>query len=415
MIQRPKARIVITGMGVVAPNGNDKTSFWLSILGKQSAIGKITLFESDDCPVTIAGEVSNYDPSRYYKGQIRPKRMARQTSFAIGATSMAFDDADLCPEQIGPEKTVPIVLGVSTGAPEALENNMFRLFKHGPKRMSPYAISGCAPQNVGVVLSEQLGLETEAITLSTGCGAGLDAIATAADLIRSGRTDIAITGGTDAPITEFTMSSLAAAGMVVKYEGDPLQSSRPFDVNRTSGILSEGSGMLILENYDHALSRGIQPYAEITGYGNAMDRPNEIPGTGLERSMQKAMDNAGLRIQDVDYISAHGPGDRLLDVSEVDAIKQVFGERAYQFPVSSIKGVLGNPFAAAGPLQVISCAQAFRTNFIPPTANHTEPDPKCDLDFVSDLARKSELRTVLVNSHGMGGGNSTLVLERFTP
>jgi 3-oxoacyl-[acyl-carrier-protein] synthase II len=265
MIRNRKIRV--TGLGVVAPNGNDKTSFWLTLLSKQSAIREITQFNPEDCQVKIAGEVKNYDPSRYYKGPIRPKRLARQTTFAIGATSMAFDDANLLPNEISSDMTVPIVLGVSTGPPEALENHMFRLFKYGANKMSPHAIFGCAPQNVGVTLSQQLELECESITLSTGCGAGLDAIATAADLIRSGRTDISITGGTDAPITRFTTSSLAAAGMVVDYNGDPKLSSRPFDVNRTSGILSEGCGMIIVENYEYAHSRGVKPYAEITGHG----------------------------------------------------------------------------------------------------------------------------------------------------
>jgi 3-oxoacyl-[acyl-carrier-protein] synthase II len=413
MMRIPNTRVAITGLGVIAPNGNDKTSFWLTLLSKQSGIGNITLFDASESLSKIAGEVKNFDPGKYIRSDFKPMRMARHTQFAIGASQMALTDANIDRDNFQSTTTVPVVLGVSFSALDILEKQMMNMFEKGPDRVSAYVVEAATPQSVAANLSKQFNIDTQAITLSTACGAGLDAIATAADLIRSGRSDIAITGGSDAPITKFAFASFVAAGLTTVKHLDPKTASRPFDIDRETGVISEGCGILVLENLEHALARGARPYAEITGYGNSMDYSKTLPGSALAKAMRVALANAGLRPNQIDYISAHGPGHPILDITETEAIIEVLGQRAFEIPVSSIKGVIGNPLAAAGPLQVISCAQAFRTGFIPPTANLDNPDPKCTLDYVSGMARKVDLGKVMINSHGVGGGNSVLIIERF--
>ena len=231
-------------------------------------------------------------------------------------------------------------------------------------------------------------------------------------MIRSGRADVAIAGGADAPITRTGFTSFAAAGLVSTRDLDPSRASRPFDLDRDSGVISEGSGVVILENLTHALSRGVDPYLEITGYGMNADAHADLPGCGLDETMRMALANAGRRPEDVDYVCAHGPGHPVLDRIETEMIKKTLGKRAYDIPVSSIKGVTGNPLAAAGPMQLVTCALAFQNGIVPPTANCEKSDPDCDLDYVTGKPRKAHLECAMINSHGLGGRNCSLVVQR---
>jgi 3-oxoacyl-[acyl-carrier-protein] synthase II len=405
-------RVVITGMGILAPNGIGIEPFWKSILNGESGIGPITLFDASDLKSRIAGEVKNFDPHDYIEPELRPKRMARHTQFAYAATMMALKDAGLEIKEADFPSPTPVVVGVSTSALDVIEN-VFRVSDdRGVEAISPTALGASKPQAAANVIADRIGTRAHAATVSSACPSGLDAVALAVTMIRSGAADLAIAGGADAPLTKHGLASFIATGMVSARNGEPERASRPFDAERDSGVLAEGSGMFVLENFDRAQARGAHIYLEITGYAAQRDRTPDNPGSGLVDSMRLALANAGRLESDIDYISAYGPGDPVLDAAEVRYIKEVFGERAYSIPTSSIKGVTGNPLAAAGPLQLAACALSFRDQIIAPTTNCELQDPECDLDFVPLRARKAKLDCILMNVRGQGGSASSLVVDR---
>ena len=406
-------RVVITGMGILAPNGIGLEEFWKSLVAGQSGIGPITLFDASDLKSRIAGEVKNFDPHDYIEPELKPKRMARHTQFAYAATRMVLEDAGLeIREEDFPSPT-PVVVGVSTSALDVIEN-VFRVSgNRGIDAIAPTAIAASKPQAVANVIADRIGARAHAATVSSACPSGLDALALAATMIRSGAAELAIAGGADAPLTKHGMASFIATGLSSLRNGEPEKASRPFDLDRDSGVISEGAGMFVLENLERAQARGAHIYLEMSGYATQRDRAPEEPASGLADSMMLALANAGRTEDDIDYISAYGPGHPILDAAEVRYIKQVFGERAYSIPISSIKGVTGNPLAAGGPLQLAACALSFRDQIIAPTANYELPDPECDLDFVPLRARKAKLNCILMNVRGLGGGASSLVVDRI--
>jgi 3-oxoacyl-(acyl-carrier-protein) synthase len=371
------------------------------------------LFDASAHPSRIAGEVKGFDPRLHLGPDISVKRLARQTQLALAATYEAMADAALTDEDVNAGNEIPLVLGVSSSAIDVIEHGMQRLLEHGPHRVPTHIVSACQPHQAASNLSHRLSMLTQATTMSSACAAGVDAIGMAADLIRRGKADVALCGGTDAPINPLTYACLAKAGLVSLRNDEPEKASRPFDMDRDSGVISEGAGIIVLENLDNARARGVIPYLEITGYATRTDPDVDQLGSGLGIAMHAALANAGRRPSDVDYISAHGPGHPLVDRAETAMIKAVFGRRAYAIPVSSIKGVIGNPLSAAGALQVIACALTMRHDVLPPTANLDKPDPECDLDYVPLKARRARVSCALINSHGLGGCNSCLVVERI--
>jgi 3-oxoacyl-[acyl-carrier-protein] synthase II len=407
-------RIVITGMGIVAPNGIGLNEFWDSLLKGRSGIGPITLFDATDLKSRIAGEVKNFDPLDYIEPELKPKRMARHTQFAYAATMMALEDARLEIGEASLPSPTPVVVGVSTSALDVIENVYRVSDNRGIAAIAPTALAASKPQAAANVIADRIGARARAATVSSACPSGLDAVALAATMIRSGAAELAIAGGADAPLTKHGMASFVATGLSSFRNGEPEKASRPFDIERDSGVISEGAGMFVLENYDRAVARGAQIYLEISGYSTQRDRAPEYPGSGLVDSMRLSLANASRSERDIDYISAYGPGHPVLDAAEVRYIKEVFGERAYSIPISSIKGVTGNPLAAAGPLQLAACALSFRDQIIAPTANCDSPDPDCDLDFVPLRARKAKLNCILMNVRGLGGSASSLVVDRLT-
>lgn len=404
-------RVVITGMGVLAPNGIGLEAFWESLVAGRSGIGPITLFDASEFKSRIAGEVKNFDPLHYIESQWKPKRMARHTQLAYAATLMALRDAGLDPDNLDLPSPTPVVIGVSTSAIDVIESVFHAMNKNGPNRAPTTSSAASIPQAAANTIADRIGVSARAATVSSACPSGLDAIADAAAMIRAGDAEIAIAGGSDAPITPLTMSSFIASGLSSYRNGEPERASRPFDLDRDSGVISEGAGVFILENMERAEARGAHMYLELCGYGKQRDLDQARPGSGLEDSMQLALANASRTPSDIDYISAYGPGHPLLDAVEVDVIKKVFGQHAYSVPVSSIKGVTGNPLAAGGPFQVAACALSMRDQLIPPTANYEIEDPKCDLDFVPRRARKSKVDCALVNVRGIGGSASTIILS----
>lgn len=405
-------RVVITGMGVVAPNGIGLEAFWESLLAGRSGVGPITLFDASDLKSRIAGEVKNFDPAEHIEPELKHRRMARHTQFAYAATMMALRDAGLEISELDLPSPTPVVVGVSTSAMDIIERSISDFDQHGERAMSPTAVGALTPQAAANIIADRIGARANAATVSSACPSGLDAVATAAAMIQCGDAELAIAGGTDAPITKHTFAAFIATGLSSYRNEEPERASRPFDLGRDSGVISEGAGMFVLENFERAQARGAKIYLEIGGFARQRDHAPDQPGSGLVDSMTLALSNAGRTTDDVDYISAYGPGHPVLDAAEVRYIKEVFGNRAYSVPISSIKGVTGNPLAAGGPFQIAACALSFRDQMIAPTANYEVEDPDCDLDFVPKRPRKVKLDCILMNVRGLGGSTSSMVVGR---
>jgi len=395
-------RAVITGMGVLAPNGNSKDAYWKSLVDGRSGIGAVTLFDASDLPCRIAGEVKDFDPHRYIDPTLKPKkRMARASQFGIAATRMALDDAGLDLEALGELGEVPVVFGVSTSAMDLFAN---------PPTM--FTASASVPHAVGSAVAYTLGFDARLFTVSDGCASGLDALGVAAGEIEQGKADVVVAGSAESAITHYVFQGFARSRILSKRNDEPRKASRPFDRDRDGGVISEGAGVLILENLEHALGRGANVYAEITGYGASADPAESPPAAGMALAMRRALANACRRPEQIEHISAHAPSDAHMDRVETKLIKDVFGSHAYRIPVTSVKGATGNAMAVAGVHQFIGAALSIKHALVPPTANLENPDPECDLDCVSGSALALPLSIVLVNTHGFGRGNSSLVLER---
>lgn len=405
-------RVVITGMGVLAPNGIGLEAFWTSLLEAKSGIGAITFFDASDLRSRIAGEVKNFNPLEYIESELKPKRLARHTQLAYAATLMAIRDSGLEITEADLPSPTPVVVGVSTSAMDIIEDSISDFQQRGLRGISPTAVGALTPQAAANFIADRIGANANATTVSSACPSGLDAVAVAAKMIESGDAELAIAGGADAPITKHTFAAFTATGLSSCRNGEPEKASRPFDLERDSGVISEGAGMFVLENLERAQARDAHIYLEICGYARQRDHAPEAPGSGLVETMRLALANGGRTTKDVDYISAYGPGHPVLDAAEVRYIKEVFGKRAYSIPISSIKGVTGNPLAAGGPMQIAACALSFRDQMVAPTANYETADPDCDLDFVPNHPRKLRLNCILINVRGLGGSTSSLVVER---
>lgn len=405
-----KIKVVVSGLGVVAPNGIGKNAFWSSIVECRSGIKTIKSFDASGFISRIAGEVQDFDPRVHVGHHISTRRIARQTQMALAAAYEALKDASLS-EKRSESQPFPLVLGVGSIAIEVVAQIHARLLAHGPARMHPHLAQASHPHHPASVLAQYIPCITQATTTGSACTAGIDAIAATADLIRQGKAEIGICGAADAPINALTCSAMAAGGLLSTRNDTPEKACRPFDIDH-AGVLSEGAAIIVVESLDHARQRGVRPYLEITGFSTGVDPDLAQPGSGLENTMGMALANAGLRPEKVDFISAHGPGHPLIDCIETEKIKKIFGTHAYRIPVTSIKGVTGNPLAVAGAFQVVACSLAMQKGIVPPTTNLDKPDPACDLDYVPWKARHIDAKVILINSHGLGGGNSTLIVER---
>ncbi|MEM9480788.1 MAG: beta-ketoacyl-[acyl-carrier-protein] synthase family protein [Verrucomicrobiota bacterium] len=404
-------RVALTGLGVISPSGIGLPAFWDSLLEKKSGIGPITRFDTTGLKARIAGEVGDFVPEDFIPVELKPRRMARQTQFALAAAKMALEDADLKLDKFPEAHPVTISIGSSTNDIDTVSNAAVTIHKRGINKVSPSIITTATVQSTGAHLASMLGVPTDVKSVSTTCSSGTDAVGLGMDLIRSGKAEIVIAGGTDCPITPVPFGSMAKAGLCATNNDDPGSAARPFDRNRETGVVSEGCGIVILENLEFAKARGAQPYAELTGFSTRTDQGTKS-GEGFSVTMREALGHAGRTKESVDSISAWAPGHPEMDVVETEAIKEVFGDWAYRLAVVSIKGLIGNPFGATGVLMLIASALSIKNGMLPPTANCEEPDPLCDLDYVTEGPRRVPLNCILMNSHGVGGGNSSLIIER---
>lgn len=392
-------RVGITGIGVFAANGNGVDAYWDSLIVGESGIAPITLFDATDLECRIAGEVKDFNALDYIDPTLKPRRMGRFAQLATSAAQLAIEDADLTPADFASHPEIPVVLGVSTTAMDMVD-----------RRPSPFSAVGAIPHAAASAVGYMHDISTNLLTISNGCASSLDAVANAAHRIRSGHVDLAIAGGSDSSITERVVVNMLKTRRCSMKNEDPGRASSPFDIDRDRGVIAEGSGVLILENLDHARARGVTPYAEVLGYASCADPKQGDDGSGLGKVMRMAVANTGLDVHHIDHISAHGPSDLEMDIVEVDEIKSVFGSLAYSIPVSSVKGCTGCPMGAGGVLQLIGACLSLHHQMIPPTANLRTPDPRCDLDLPS-RARLAQLERVIVNTHGFGRGNGCMVVE----
>jgi len=399
-----KARVAITGLGVLAANGIGKEAFWQSLLAGKSGIGPITLFDATGLECRIAGEVKGFNPHDYIAASHRPeKRMSRTSQLAVAAATLALKDANLDVETLRSYGSIPVVIGVSTNGMDVLARP--------PTGYTPMV---AIPSAVANAITAVLGFNGEMTVVSQACSSGMVAIATAVERIRSGKTDVAIAGGSESAAARYVLECFILARLLSSRNDDPVHASRPFDRDCDGAVIGEGAGILILENLEHALARGAPIYAEITGYGAISDLGASSPeGSGMGLAMQGALANAGKSAEKIDFINAHGPGNPHMDTIETGLIKETLGRHAYCIPVTSIKGATGFAMAAGSAHQIIATALTIKHGRIPPTVNLENPRPGCDLDYVRGTERRMTVNVALVNAHGFGRGNHSMILERF--
>lgn len=411
-----RPRVVITGMGVVSPLGSSLTTFWEGLLAGRSGIRRITRFDARNLPCRIAGEVTDFDPGDFLSAK-EVRRLPRAAQMALGATQQALQDARL-DLPLADSMRGGVIFGTAMGGLEMVTNGIDVLHKRGPHRVSPFVLPGAIPNLSAFLIAQTTGFTGTNATLTTSCASGTQAIGLAVDLIRAGRLDVAITGGTEGLLQDYTIAGFCAMrALPVRYNDMPQRASRPFDADREGFVFSEGSGVLVLETLEHALARRAPIYAEIVGHAASSDAYHisapEPNGYGRIQAMQAALQDAGISPKSIDYISAHGTSTPLNDLSETQTIKALFGEDAYHIPISAIKSMLGHAMGAAGALEAIACALSLREQIIPPTINYETPDPQCDLDYVPNRARRHSMTWALSNSFGLGGQNACLVLKRW--
>jgi 3-oxoacyl-[acyl-carrier-protein] synthase II len=410
-----KRRIVVTGVGVVAPNGIGKDAFWNALINGKSGIGKITLFDASSFPIQIAGEIKNFDATEYL-GFKTVRRTGRFTHFAVASAKMAVEDAKIEKKSLVNER-VGIYIGSVTGGTDVYEKEHISLQEGGSHKMSPFGSAAYCHNSAATEISIELDCGEKVVTVSTGCTCGLEAIGMAFEDIKTGKIDIAIAGGTDGSVTPLTLGSLCAAGILSTQNGNPAKTSRPFDAKRSGGVLSEGAGIVVLEELECAVGRNAFIYGEIKGCSKRTKASNlfenDINGKGFVKEMKQVLKQSSLELYNIDYICAHAPSDIVRDRAETFAIKEVFGDYAYKVPISSIKSMIGNPLASAGPMQLIASLMAMRDGIIPPTINYEFPDTECDLDYVSNEARKNKVGVALINSYGFGGDSASLIVSHF--
>jgi len=406
--------VVITGLGVIAPNGIGKRKFWKAITEGKSGIRRITRFDPSEFPTQIAGEVDGFDPTEFIRAR-EARRMDRFSQLGIAASRFAVQDAGL---NLGREDIhrIGVFLGAAVAGLAYAEAQHITFRDKGFKRINPHIIYAAFSDACAGSISLELGLKGPSTTIAAACASGAASIGLGLHAIRNGEADVILAGGSDAPITPMVVASYCAANAMSTRNDEPEKACRPFCLDRDGFVLGEGAGMVILEELDRALRRGAHIYAEICGFGMTCDSYHMAQaapeGEEAARAIRLALKDARMDPDQVDYINAHGTSTRLNDRTETLVIKKVFGEHAYNLPVSATKSMIGHAHGACGSIETIVCALAIENQIIPPTINYEKPDPDCDLDYVPNHCRRGRVNVVLKNSFGFGGKNAVLVLKR---
>jgi 3-oxoacyl-[acyl-carrier-protein] synthase II len=411
-------RVAITGVGVITAVGSGREAFWSALTAGRSGIARIEVFDTSHLKTTIAGVCRDFRPTDFFDER-EMARLDRVSQLAIAATDMATREAGLTNGQLD-SYDVGVILGTGFGGQGSIEEYCGAFFSNGKGRRSALAI----PKSMYNASSSNIAIRFKTrgpnITISTACSSGANAIGQAFHLIRYGHADRMIAGGADAPITPVVMDAWKDMRVLSTKNDIPERACKPFSANRDGFVLSEGAGIVVLEDLELALARGAHIYAEIIGYGSTADAAHiTFPDPdGEANAMLRALKDAGVAPAEIDHVNAHGTATKLNDASETEAIKRVFGNRAYEIPINSIKSMIGHSMGAAGAIELIATVLAIDTRIIPPTINYEEADPQCDLDYVTEGARamkgNAPLRTAMSNSFGFGGNNAVLVTRAFT-
>jgi 3-oxoacyl-[acyl-carrier-protein] synthase II len=410
-----RPRVVVTGIGAMTPLGESADEFWDGLVSGRSGIALMTLIDPANYQCKVAGEVRNFDPMNYLEHK-EARRMARFSQLAVAAAAQAIASAglDITAED---RDRIGVLLGNGNGAYPTIDFEMRTIIERGGMKVNPFFFPMSLPNMAASRIALQFGLGGYNSTVCTACAASTQSIGEALEVIRRGDADIMLAGGTEAGISELGLAGFSVMRALATDSDPPEQASRPFDLTRNGFVPSEGAAILVLETLEHALAREAIILCELTGFGASADAYHlvapEPDGRGAGRAMTRAIRDAGLSIEDIDYISAHATSTPVGDSAETAAIKRVFGDRAYQIPVSAAKSMIGHSLGAAGSLEALACVCTIRDQRIHPTINLETPDPECDLDYVCDGARSLPLRHVLSNSFGFGGQNACLVFSRF--
>ena len=410
-----KRRVVITGMGVAAPNGIGIDAFWDSLVHGRSGVRRITHFDASSYPSRVAGEVKDFDPLNYMSPK-SARRMDRFAQFAVAGARMAIDDAKLEISEKNSDR-IGVALGSALGGIPAAEGQHNIFLEKGIKRVDPLlatrVFTGASTSQVSI----EFGIHGHSNTIGGGCAVGIDNIGYAFYAIKNYLADIMIAGGAEASLAPLTFGTFCLIGALSTRNGDPTSASRPFDKERDGFVMSEGVGILILEDLETALKRGASIYAEVLGYGTTNDAYHMVQplpnGEKAKKAIQLALQSSNIAPSDIDYINAHGTSTPLNDKIETKIIKEIFGEYAYSIPISSIKSMIGHTIGAAGSIAAIASVLTIKYQFIPPTINYEYPDPECDLDYVPNEGRKALTKTVLSNSFSFGGKNSAIIIRSY--
>lgn len=408
-------RVVITGLGVIAPNGIGIDHFWDSLVHGQSGIKKITRFDASSYPCQVAAEVQDFDPLEFMPPKTA-RRLARFAQFSLAASKMGMEDSGINVGDVDPYRA-GVIVGTGIGGGDCIENQHSIFMEKGINRLSPFgALMICTHSATGIISCE-LGFKGLNTTLASACNSGLDVIHLGYNAIRLGDADLIVAGCGEAPITPFIVGLFCASGILARDRGNGLNAVKPFDTKGDGTVLGEGGAAVILEDLQCALKRGAKIYGEVLSYASAQEAyslwdvaPSEET---VSRVIRDVLQKGDLRTTDIEYINAHGNGLLRHDLNESRAIKEVFGERACQVPVTSIKPVTGQSFAVTGVLQMITCLLVINQSVIPPTLNHSSPHVDCDLDYVPNHYRRSVVNTALMNARGFGGSHTAVTVRKF--
>ena len=408
-------RVVITGLGVIASNGIGKRDFWRAITEGRSGIRRITRFDPSEFPTQIAGEVNNFNPAEFLEPK-KARRIDRFSQLGIAASILAVQDAGINLEREDRNR-IGVFLGAAVAGLAYAEAQHDTFREKGFQRINPHIIYAAFSDACAGSISLELGLKGPSTTIAAACASGSASIGLGFHAIRNQEADVILAGGADAPVTPMIVASYCAANAMSTRNGEPQKASRPFCVDRDGFVLAEGAGMIILENLDRALRRGAHIYGEMCGFGMTCDSYHMLQsapeGEERARAIRLALKDARMDPDQVDYVNAHGTSTPINDKVETLAIKKVFGDHAYNLPVSSTKSMIGHAHGACGSIETIVCALVIENQVIPPTINYEKPDPECDLDYVPNQCRRGRVNVVLKNAFGFGGKNAALIMKKF--
>ena len=410
-------RVVITGLGVVTPVGSDVETFWSNLKNGVSGIRAIDAFDASAFDCRIGGQVRDFDPKLFFKNPKDVRRTDRFTQLSMAAAKMAVQDSGIDVANVEQRDRFGVIVSTGIGGLKTLQDQLTVLLTKGPSRNSPFTIPMLISNMASGFISMEFDLRGPNLCIVTACATSNNAIGESWRIIKSGDADVFLAGGSEASIVEIGLAGFGAMRALSTRNDEPERASRPWDRDRDGFVMSEGAGIVVVEELEHAKARGAKIYCEITGYGLSADAYHMTApppdGEGAARAMQLALDHARLSPDQVDYVNAHATSTDIGDICETRAIKKVFGEYAYKVPISSTKSMTGHLLGGAGGVEMAACALAIRDSVIPPTINLENPGEECDLDYTPNVARERKVRVALNNSFGFGGHNATLVAAAF--